>query len=561
MNLTIRQRLLGQLGIVSVGLIALIVVFALSYRSEIIAQTRTGLSNYVQNAYSIVESYAKRAEAGEMTEDTAKKQAIDAVMAMRYGSDGYIFIQDLDNVMVAHPINPALNGKDMSSVKDAKGNPVTSGINDVVRQNGGSGFYTYYWAKPGEPADQSFPKESYARLFAPWGYVIGTGVYIDELNAKIFNAVLFVGALALAILGAVGFLAVMISRSINNPLGRIKTAMLQLADGRTDIELDDAHMPPDIKEMADTVVVFRDNAVERQALREKQDAEQNRRLERQRRVEELIQIFQGSSEEALAAVGQYMDQVQNSAKALAGIAESTSTQATGAAGASDEASNNVQTVAAASEELAASISEISSQVGRTNQIVDLATSSTEAANEKVAALAEAAQKIGDVVNLIQDIAEQTNLLALNATIEAARAGEMGKGFAVVASEVKTLANQTAKATEEIGSQIAFVQESTREAVEAIEGIAKTMVDVNGYTSSIAAAVEEQGAATNEISRNAGEAASGTLRVAQNMSGVMERVAETNQSADQVEQLAREAAGQANNLRMAVSDFLHKIAAA
>ncbi|MCW2310119.1 methyl-accepting chemotaxis protein [Rhodobium gokarnense] len=561
MNLTIRQRLLGQLGIVSVGLIALIVVFALSYRSEMIAQTRTGLANYVENAYTIIESYAKRAEAGEMTEDAAKQQAIDAVMAMRYGGSGYLWIHNLDDIMIAHPLNPGLVGKNLANLEDAKGDKFFLGMNDVIRNNNGSGYYTYYWAKPGEAKDKSFPKESYVRLFRPWGYVIGTGVYIDDLNAKIFNTVLFVGAMALAVLAVVGFLAVMISRSINKPLARIKAAMLQLADGRTDIELDDAHMPPDIKEMADTVVVFRDNAVERQALRDKQDAEQNRRLERQRRVEELIQIFQGSSEEALAAVGDYMDQVQNSAKALAGIAESTSTQATGAAGASDEASNNVQTVAAASEELAASISEISSQVGRTNQIVDVATSSTEAANEKVAALAEAAQKIGDVVNLIQDIAEQTNLLALNATIEAARAGEMGKGFAVVASEVKTLANQTAKATEEIGSQIAFVQESTREAVEAIEGIAKTMVDVNGYTSSIAAAVEEQGAATNEISRNAGEAASGTLRVAQNMSGVMERVAETNQSADQVEQLAREAAGQANNLRTAVSDFLQKIAAA
>ena len=429
MNLTIRQRLIGQLCIVSVGLIALIVVFALSYRSEIIAQTRTGLSNYVENAYSIVESYAKRAEAGEMSEDDAKKQAIDAVMAMRYGGDGYLWIHNLDNVMVAHPLNAGLVGKDLSGLEDAKGDNMFLGMNEVIRANNGSGYYTYYWAKPGEAKDKSFPKESYVRLFAPWGYVIGTGVYVDDLNAKILK---YRAVRRRA--GARGAGRGRLPRPDDLTLDQQAAGPYQ--GGRC------CSLPTGAPTWKSTTRRCRrtsrrwrirssSSGTTRSSARpcaKPQDAEQNRRLERQRRVEELIQIFQGSSEEALAAVGEYMDQVQGAAKSLAGIAESTSAQATGAAGASDEASNNVQTVAAASEELAASISEISSQVGRTNQIVDLATSSTEAANEKVAALAEAAQKIGDVVNLIQDIAEQTNLLALNATIEAARAGEYGQGL-------------------------------------------------------------------------------------------------------------------------------------
>ena len=184
--------------------------------------------------------------------------------------------------------------------------------------------------------------------------------------------------------------------------------------------------------------------------------------------------------------------------------------------------------------MAASVAEISSQASKTSEVVGSATEMARRADTQIKGLADGASRIGDVVSLIQDIAAQTNLLALNATIEAARAGEAGKGFAVVASEVKALADQTAKATDEISSQVNAIQGSTDDAVSAIQEISGTMEDVHSYVTAIAATIEEQGASTGEISRNVLEASNRTQTVNDNITSVTESVAETSQSASDVE---------------------------
>ena len=217
-------------------------------------------------------------------------------------------------------------------------------------------------------------------------------------------------------------------------------------------------------------------------------------------------------------------------------------------------------MAAATEELAASIAEISRQVGQSKDVVASATECTRASNEKVAGLAAAVQVIGEVVSLIQAIAEQTNLLALNATIEAARAGEMGKGFAVVAAEVKELATQTSKATDDIGSQIGTIQSSTQEAVESIQSIANIMEDVSGYTTAIATAVDQQDCATNEIKRSANDASVGTQAVSESMASVTRTATETSRSASMVLEASSEVADSAEQLRAQIDAFLKDVAA-
>ncbi|GGB57739.1 hypothetical protein GCM10011316_32250 [Roseibium aquae] len=368
------------------------------------------------------------------------------------------------------------------------------------------------------------------------------------------------GTLAVAILFGV-LLAAVLNTAITRPIRSVTDIMSRLAGGERDIDVPHTERRDEIGAMYRTVEVFQRNAVERSNLEQQQRAEEEARLARQRRIEELVSDFRASVQDMLGTVEITVSSLDNTAQNLTGIARDSAARATDTLSASNTAASNVQTVASAAEELAASIGEISAQVGRTSEIVSKATEGTRLTNQKVEGLAESAAKIGEVINLIQAIAEQTNLLALNATIEAARAGEAGKGFAVVAAEVKELATQTSKATEEISAQISAIQAATEESAQAIVSITGTMDEVNDYTNAIAAAVQQQGSATNEISKNVQEAAHGTQIVTGNMSELNLAVDRTTQSAELVVGASEELTAKMESLKGEVDRFLTDVAAA
>ncbi|GIE85115.1 methyl-accepting chemotaxis protein [Actinoplanes regularis] len=189
--------------------------------------------------------------------------------------------------------------------------------------------------------------------------------------------------------------------------------------------------------------------------------------------------------------------------------------------AAEEVAGHVQSVAAASEQMGMSIREIAENANVAAQVGTNAVQLAESTNQTVTKLGESSQEIGNVIKMITAIAEQTNLLALNATIEAARAGDAGKGFAVVASEVKDLAQETSKATDDISRRINAIQNDSQGAVAAIAEITHVIDKINEYQTIIASAVEEQTATTHEINRSVSQAATGSERIASNLSGVSE----------------------------------------
>jgi len=276
-------------------------------------------------------------------------------------------------------------------------------------------------------------------------------------------------------------------------------------------------------------------------------------------VDDAILSFRESVESALQMVNDSAAAMRSTAAKLAGSSGENAERAKGALQTSNEASGNVEVAAATAEELTSSIAEISRQLGRTTELVQVAVSESDMMNQEIDKLTEATQEIGDVVSLIRQIAGQTNLLALNATIEAARAGEAGRGFAVVAGEVKSLAVQTAMATEKIVAQIAAVQTSTSLTVNAIRCNADRMQEINRFTSTVSASLQEQNLATGEISRNVASAAGGAKVVVSVLDQVAGTVSQTQSYADTVLKASETVATAAAKLEENIDHFLHRVA--
>ncbi|MFN3685642.1 methyl-accepting chemotaxis protein [Salinarimonas sp.] len=366
-------------------------------------------------------------------------------------------------------------------------------------------------------------------------------------------------ALLVAIALAIGA-ASLVGRSIIRPVRSLVSVMQALAAGQHKVEIVGAERTDEIGEMAKTVAVFRDNAVERARLERDAQRERDRERQRQAQLEGLIARFREIISRTLASVNDGTRAMRETAGSLTSVAGTAAGQASAAREASTTAASEVQSVASAAEQLSASIREIAAQASRASGVVERATSVANRTNEKVGSLSEAAERIGAVVDMIRSIAEQTNLLALNATIEAARAGEAGKGFAVVASEVKTLASQTAKATAEIAEQITAVQGSTRESVDAIREIGNAVHEIETFMQAIATAVDEQDGATKEISHSIAVASRGSIDATQNVETVAGAIDETAGQARTVLGVSDKLTAVAQELSQAVDSFLQGVAA-
>ena len=496
---------------------------------------------------------------GGVSDADAQKRAMARIAALRYGNNDYFWINDMHPKMVMHPIKPEMNGNDLSSYKDPNGKLLFVDFADTVKKSG-SGFVPYEWPKPG--FDKPQPKLSYVVGFAPWNWVVGTGVYIDDLKAQTWastqRSLIVAGVILLFML----VVSIFVARSVTGPLQRMTAAMNDLASGNLAVEVPGVGRNDEVGEMAKAVEIFKSNAIARQTLEaEQREAETRATSGRKADMNKMADDFETAVGQIVEAVSSASSQLEVSAGTLTSTAERAQELATTVAAASEEASTNVQSVASATEEMASSVTEISRQVQESARMANDAVDQARTTNARVSELSKAATRIGDVVELINTIAGQTNLLALNATIEAARAGEAGRGFAVVASEVKALAEQTAKATGEIGQQISGIQAATQESVNAIQAISGTIEKLSEISSTIAAAVEQQGAATQEISRNVQQASMGTQQVSSNIGDVQRGASETGSASSQVLAAAQSLSGDSNRLKLEVGRFLDSVRAA
>ena len=376
----------------------------------------------------------------------------------------------------------------------------------------------------------------------------------DTLRWQILAAL---GAAALAI-GAMWIVA----GGVAGPIMAMTGVMKRLAAGDLEVNVPARGQPDEVGQMAETVRIFKDNAVEMERLRQERDRQKaEAETLRKKSMSNLADSFEANVMNIVKALAVSAAGLQHTAQTMTTEAAQASAQSTSVAAAAEQTTGNVRMAASAAGQLSESIADIADRVTESARIATEASEDAARANVMVQGLVQAAERIGEVSGLIGDIANQTNLLALNATIEAARAGDAGKGFAVVAGEVKTLANQTAQATDEIDRQIASVQDEAQNSVTAIREIAGVIDRVHDIASAIALAVEEQGVATQDIAHNVQQAAQGTQGVFQAIGAIGETVAHVENGAGQVLGAAAELTRTSENLRAELLKFLETVRAA
>ena len=517
-TLSISQRLWLILIVAMAMLLALGLLMLKQIHDDLNEGKAQKTRHVVQAASGVLDYYHGLETAGSLSRDAAQQQALQVISKMRYDQGDYFWINDLRPFMVMHPTNPKLDGKDLSAIKDPDGVAIFNEMVTLAKTQG-SGNLAYRWPKPG--ADEPVAKTSYVQLFEPWGWVIGSGVYIDDIQAEFQAQVWKASATGLTIALFMVVLVRLIARSIARPLKEAVQAMSNIASGESDLTRSlDTHGRDEVTELARHFNTFTT------------------------KLRTVIRHLQSTA----TALEQSSTQIGNDATQAQQRCQQQASQMDQVATAINEVTYAVQEVAKNAEHAAGEMrgAQTQAELGQQNidsslKQIDQLSITIDQAVEVIRTLATQSSGIGSVLEVIRSIAEQTNLLALNAAIEAARAGEQGRGFAVVADEVRLLAQRTQKSTAEIQTMIEGLQKHSEAAVDVIgsssrasqltieqatqagqslTSIGQALTNLNDLNASIASATLQQAHVVEDINQNvtqAAELSQGTAQAAEQSS--------------------------------------------
>ena len=429
---------------------------------------RTEIKSQVQSTMTVLEAEYNRYQAGEKTEEQAKYDAKEIIRAMRYRDDrsGYFWIDDTDYILVMHPILPEQEGNRRYELEDPNGVMIIQQIMKTCQSSEKGGFNEFYFTK--SDGVTVAPKIAYSQIFEPWGWVVSTGNYTDDINAAIseksavldavyHNALLRIDIVFVVMVAVVLFLAYLYGKRLIRPLKDIQLFAHSISEGNLTTQVS-VRQNNEIGRTARALSTAQDNI--RSLLHGINDLAQSV-TNALSRFEDAFSRMKGSISEVSTAV----DSIANNVTEQAGSTDDAAQQAgvmadriektTVGIQNMDENANDMKQLSQRSME---TLNKLIQANDKTRTNISAMHSQTEMTNKSV-------QQIQLAANLINEISDQTSLLALNASIEAARAGEAGKGFAVVADEIGKLSQQSADSVDEITGVLQELLSNSSKSVE------------------------------------------------------------------------------------------------
>lgn len=529
-----RIRLL--VGLTLLGLLVLCMAALFQLKGHMLEDRQEKTKNLVEVGMGVLAHQQQLVAAGKLSLDEAKQAARETLRGIRYGGNDYYFIFDTNHVYELLPTKPEFEGQNKKDLQDAKGKFL---IQEMVRtaQQGG-GFVDYWFPRAGQTEPE--PKLSYAALFAPWDWVIGTGIYIDDIDTRYRGGAILLGGISAVLLIGLGLVGWRIGVSVLVQLGgepvTAKTIMQQVAQG--DLRVEVGNPPPDsllaslnamvnsLHELVAEINTEADSLVsDAEKIKQASDEISN------------ASLHQSAATSSMAAA---IEQLTVSSTHISDSARETEGDSHGAMELASQGRERADQASQAIQTIASTVTDTSS---------------------RISALEDRAVQISSIVGVIKDIAGQTNLLALNAAIEAARAGEQGRGFAVVADEVRKLAERTSRATTEIEQMITGIQGDTGAAVAAMNRVLPEVevgVKLANFASESLGAIEAGAKGTlsrvREVADATREQAAASTSIAQHVDEIANMVEETTVAIRETARTASRLEGIAQNLKQQIARF-------
>jgi len=532
----VSTRIYLLIGLTLLGLLTLCLTSLYQLKGSMMEDRKMKLRNLVEVAVGVVDQQHKLAIDGKLSDEEAKKSARDILRGLRFNKEEYFFGIETNGVYVLHGANPAAEGQNKIDLKDTNGKLIIKEL--IGAAQSGGGFVDYWFPRAGQ--QKSEPKLSYAALFTPWGWAIGTGIYIDDIDREYKEGAMLLGGISAALLVLLSLIGWQISVSILRQLGGEPQAateiMQRVAGGDLTARLDNAPAGSLLHALGTMVGSLRQMVT---AIN----------VDANKLVANADHIARASDEVAKAAEHQ-----ADSTSAMAAAIEELTVS-------SNHISDSARETARETSEAAELAGRGTERVNQASMAIQKIADTVTDASGRIHALEERANQVSTIASVIKDIAGQTNLLALNAAIEAARAGEQGRGFAVVADEVRKLAERTSSATLEIEQMISGIQQDTVGAVEAMNAALPEVQEGVALATSASESLQAIEDGSRRTLERVGEVADATKEqstastsIAQRVEQIANMVEETTATIRGTAESAHELEDIAGNLKELISQF-------